>query len=351
MSLQTGFLRRLACLTLAGVGGFVLAAQDFSQRIAGPSLGYVFDRSVGVRPLLGVPGAAVAGPALTLDAGIHDMEVSSERDYALAIAGSDRRLLLFRDLAGVPTLALVRGVSGSVDRIALSPGGAAALLYAAGENSVRILTGLPGAPRSLPRMPLSGLPGPVQNMAVSDGGDAALLALGEAGRSAVYLLTPDGGDRFVVSGDGPFRLAFLNRSADALIADAAGSSVFLLRRAGAEFRLLPVSGAEAGVSKPVAVAASSDNRRAFVANGDPPGIVAIGLDDGTATALPCYCAPAGLTPLSGDSLFLVSSPSADVLWILDGRPGGARLLAVPPIERPLARSNRAEAPGRIGGAR
>ena len=351
MQLSMALPKTLACLTLAGSSVSVLVAQNFSQRIAGPALGFVFDRSVGIRPLLGVPGAAVAGPALAFDAGIQHMEVSSERDYALAIAGPDRRLLLFRDLAGVPTPALVPGVSGSVDRIALSPAATAALLYAAGENSLQILTGLPGAPRSLSRIPLSGLPVPVQDMAVSDAGDAALLALGEAGRGAVYILTPGGGDRFVVSGEGPFRLTFLNRSADALIADAAGSTVFLFRRAGAEFRLLPAFGAEARVSRPVAVAASSDNRRAFVANAEPPGVVAIGLDDGTATALPCYCAPAGLTPLSGDSLFLVSSPSADVLWILDGRPGATRLLAVPPIERPLARSNRAEAPGRIGGAR
>ncbi|MCP5116200.1 MAG: hypothetical protein GY953_35685, partial [bacterium] len=95
-----------------------------ARRVSGPILGVLFDGQVGLRSLLGVPGAAVWGGIIPLPE-IAEVVVSVERRYALAISGDNRRVVLIRNLSGPETVSHVDETSG-VDRILLSPTGAVA---------------------------------------------------------------------------------------------------------------------------------------------------------------------------------------------------------------------------------
>lgn len=305
-------------------------SQRYAQRISGPVLGFVFEKQEGLKPILGIPGAATIGQAVPGVPDIGAVVASVERDYALAIAAEDRRLLLVRNISGPAPVVSATAVPAGVDDIAMSPGGSAAALYYREAGLLRVLKGLPDTVSTSWSYDARLLPGPLAALAVSDDGDAVLAATGDGDQRTIVLLAPEQQWRYLTTAGAPASIAFLGGSSDAVIADGGANQVFLIRDVTGAAAMIPLAGEAEGVSRPVAVAASADNRRVVIANSDPGGIISVGLEGGDVEAVACRCVPTGLHRLNGKSVFRLNEPSRSQLYVFDGDSPESRIVFVPP---------------------
>src|SRR5690349_12584905 len=93
----------------------------------GPVLGFILDRAAQrIRPVLGVPGAAIVGGADEGSSDVSSAVVSPNGDYALALTGARQEAVIWR--AG-QRRARLEFLPGSPDAVAISPEGSAAAAY------------------------------------------------------------------------------------------------------------------------------------------------------------------------------------------------------------------------------
>jgi hypothetical protein len=327
---------------------FPVRAQDV-QRIDGPVLGFSVDQTAGIRPILGLPGAATLGPAVISTTGLEGVTLSPARDYALALLASGRAVVLLQNLSSTAG-ASVLDVAPGTARIAISPSGDAAVLYYAETARVQVLTGLPESPSVSWSLELSGVSGRLAALAVGDGGGAVLVA--SAGEPAsVWLATQAVGQRFLYTAAGSPSLAFLVGSQDAAIADGVAGAVVLVRDPAGQPQVTPIGGQAEGVSQPVAIAAAQDNSRIFVPNARPAGVVSLSLTGGDPVTQPCACTPTGLERMAGGSVFRLNEGGGGPIWLLDAASASMRVVFVPEQMRLLRDPVRTPPPRRTGGDR
>jgi hypothetical protein len=292
--------------------------------MSGPILGWVFDRSVrGVRPILGIGGASVLGEPLDAGFQMEQAAVSPSRDYILAVAAGAGDVLQLRiRRTGVEPRLLA--AAAAPDRIALSPTGSAAALYYSAAGKISVVSGLPDAPAIAREVEL---PAPAGALAISDDGEA-LLVSGEDG--SLFLASPSAGVRLVATFGHISAVAFLNQSRDALAADDRENAVYLIRDVTGAPQVLVLAGEKEGIAGPVAVAASSDNQRAFVASAGARGVVVLSMAGGAPALIACDCVPAGLERVEGNDAFRLTPLSREPMWMLDGDAAQPRVTFVPP---------------------
>src|SRR5258706_5783343 len=116
----------------------------------------------------------------------------------------------------------------------------------------------------------------------------------------------------------------------ALVADAAANQIHRLQNVTSGLETDVLAGPAQGIAAPVAVAMSSDSRRAFVANGKS-GVVAILDLQGKAPVqkIACGCKLTGLDRLDGDNLFRLTEPSNKPMWVLEAGAKETRIVFVP----------------------
>jgi hypothetical protein len=349
---KTTLIRLMGCAALlwqALPGGLTAQDQTGPQPVRGPVMGFVADRILGVRPILGVPGAATVGPPVLPNSGFESITFSALRDYALVLPARGRDVVLLRNLGSSIDAVDLQAPPGA-GRMAVSPSGDAAALYYPVTSSVAVLIGLPQSPAVSWNVEAPNLAGGLAALAVSDNGGAVLVATtGEP--SSVWLLTPDGGSRFLCYVTATASLAFLAGSHDVLIADGALSTVMLVRDPGGQARITQIGGQSEGVSRPVAVAAAPGNRGAIVANAEPAGVVSLSLEGERPQAVLCNCTVTGLEPLADGATFRLSDPGDGPIWLLDAAGPAPRILFVPNPASAHPRLLRSPLPVRPGGAR
>jgi len=307
---------------IAGLLGLA-APTVFAQqgRVAGPVAGYVFDGAARVvRPVLGIPGASVLGEPVDLGIAVATASVAPRLDSLLAVA-ADGSFHIFNLTAGAAKEAGVSGIAASPERIAFSPTGSAAALYAGGK--IQIVTGLPASPAAGSTFDLSSLlalPGkghrPLAGaFAVSDDGAYLLVAEG----AGVQLFGP-GGTRQIVSTRNT-AVAFLPGSHDAAVA---GSSVTLLKDVGGAATAQVLAESDPSLNS-LGLAYSADATKLYLASSQ--GIAAFDLPSGTRTAIPCDCSPAGITGMG--NVFRLNEAGPSPLWLLDANAATPRIVFVP----------------------
>ncbi len=300
-----------------------------SHSLRGPTLGFVFDSAAhAVRPILGMPGAAFLGPVLDTGAEWKSGVVSPNQDLVLAIGGDNLAVSAIRIADGRATVHAVDGATPAPDRILFSPDGSAAGLVHTG-GAFEIVQGLPDAASVAVSIDLSPLAGTLTASAIADGGQAALAALQNGDTASVFALTPDGVPQLVYTGAHVSSLAFLHGSRDALIADDAANSAFLIRDITGQAASLQIATAQDGLAAPVAIRASSDNGRALIANSQPGSILAVDLSTGGMSSFPCSCAPETLQALSGVDVFRLTDSTAAPIWVFDAGAGEPRVSFIP----------------------
>jgi hypothetical protein len=297
-----------------------------STALSGPSLGFVFDNtSKSVRPVLGLPGAAVQGSPLSVPFTLDRAEAAQRGAFLLAIDRADSRVIEIT-AAGAQKLS---NVSAAPDVVVFSPSASAAALYYRDRAVVEVLEGLPGTTAPAASLNVAALPQPVSALAISD--DGLVLAASPTG--------PDSAQVFAVGNHRPATLiltvgrvaglAFIGASEDALLADGTANLVY---RVHAGVTAAVIAGIAEGVSAPVALAASADGKRAVIANGGGAPLVLLDLVDRTATKTSCPCRVSQVEPMAGNAVFRVTDPSEPVIWLLDADLPAPRFLFVPAAE-------------------
>jgi len=210
---------------------------------------------------------------------------------------------------------------------------------------VEVLTGLPSTPAAAWSADLPAVQAGLDALAVSDDATAVLYAAARQ-PSQVWLATADAGQSFVLGLAAAPRVAFLIQSEDAAIADSLTGDVFLVRHLKSAPIVARLGGAEEGVSSPAAISAEPGNRRVFVANRQPGGVVGLALDGGEALRIDCPFAPTALERMESGSVFRLNEPGRGPLWILrtagsapgvvfvPDRRAGVRGSGRTPIQRP-----------------
>jgi hypothetical protein len=312
-------MRTVSCAVLILVQALPIFAES---QVSGPLLGWDFDQSVGaVRPVWGVPGAAWVGTPLEIGTPLARAAVSPTQDYILAEMRDESRLVLITVAGGAPTARDLAGVRPG--QIAISPGGAYAAVYQ--EEAVQVIGGFPGSPAVVYEAAAAG---PVTALAVSDTGTVLFGAEG-----VVFMATADG-VQFLMPAGRPSAARFLGERDDALVADAAANTVYRVTASSLEL----LAAESDGISEPVAVGVSRDNRRAFVANSHANSIVVIELGERSISLLSAPAPVRSLEPLAGDSVFRLTAASQYPVWILDAGASALEFRFIPTPSPPVAPS-------------
>jgi hypothetical protein len=292
-----------------------------SASLDGPRLGMVFDPTVrALRPILGIPGAAILGEPLDLGLDLRRTAVSPQQDYVLATEGEHNQVVV---LTAGHAPVFVAGADRGPDALVLSPGGQVAALYFKGRNRIEVVSGLPAAPRVATALFLSA-GSTVSALAIGD--DQTVLA---AVGSTLYWVSHSG-EVPVLTNLHKISAIALMSTHGAIVADAATNQIHRVRNITGALETDILAGPRDGISSPVAVAVSRDNRRAFVANGKSGTVAMLDLQGKIGvTRISCACTPTGLDRLAGDNVFRLTEPSNQPMWVLEASAGASRILFVP----------------------
>jgi len=310
--------------------GLALAADSAVATLSGPRLGLVFDPAAGnLRPISGIPGAAMTGEPLSLGFIIARAAISPTGDAALVVEASSS-VALVHATGGDWVAASLDEVQPAPDQMVFSPSGeAAALYYATGR--VQVLTGLPGAASVAGEIDVSSLPAPVTAMAVDDAGNFLLMAAGQAEPVSLYLVPMASAPSQVTTFRSISALQLFNSGQQALVTDALASTVYQITDPAGAAALQIVASPSDGIQGLVAAESDAAGQRVFAATA--AGTVFIfDRSVGAATTLDCACAPAGLFPLTGAATFRLTELAGGPLQVLDAS-GAPRIVAVPPPTR------------------
>ncbi len=314
---------------------FAASLPGQTSALSGPSLGFVFDSDAkGIRPILGIPGAASLGQPLDLGITVVKASVSAQEDYILAFS-SDSSLLLVRSDNGVISTDTNVNVSGVPDLIAISPGGQSAALYYRQKASVQVLTGLPKSINVTQTVDISGLPNSLDTLAVTDDGQSVLAGFPEnttpgAQSGEVFIIPADGtAPRSLFPLGHASAITLLNNSRDVLVTDDAQNALYRIADVTGAASVSQVFGPDAQVTGPLAVQPSQDNQKYFVA-AQSGKIVVIDVAGADPVTLKCFCTPTGLHRLNGRESFQLTETSDGLIWMLDWDPLEPRFLFVPP---------------------
>ena len=277
-----------------------VARSASGQGVRGPVLGYIFDKdSRLLRPINGIPGAAHVAAAVVLDFSPAVVEVSPNQDFALAVDAGGRLRLV--DLAApTPTSTVVESAIAGVDRVFISPSGAAAAAYDRGAGVVQVFDGLPAAADAAGEFTVASLPGVLTALAVSDGG-AVLAAVAERSGGSIYTLVSDRAPARVGAVRRVLGMSFAPRADDAVAADYDAGEVLLIRGATTIRQVSVIASADDGIERPSFAAVAADGARAVVTV--PSGAAAVPLAGGSPQSFDCACKPVTLSPLAGGAAF------------------------------------------------
>jgi hypothetical protein len=247
-------------LPLALLSGLGLYADD--TLVSGPLMGLV-STSTGIRPIVGMPGAAYVGPAILLDIMPTAVYTAPEGAFALLTTAQGVRILHASNGKTV-----LREVTAAIEFNAawFSPSGRSALLVSADGLNAQLLTGLPAQPSISAVFVMSD---PLSIAAVSEDGRRILTGSKEG---ALLQWDGDGTLRGAVSISGISAMQFFNQSNDALVASRTDKMLYRLNQAG---ETVPLHGMKA-----IAIASSTDDSMFYAvladgslqtmnANGDP----------------------------------------------------------------------------------
>ena len=299
-----------------------------ASSIRGPMMGYTPDPSgSAVWPILGMPGAASYGGQLRSRLPFVNVTVSPSQDYALALDARSHRVVT-GDLTdpALPFTPLPGAIRNS-GRIVLSPQGSSAALLAHTGKMIQVVSGLPRNPAVSATLDLTGLPGTLGELAISDDGSTALAVLSDGAAAFLYRLGASG-HRLIATAGRISALAFSQSGADAIFADAQANAIWLIHDVRGPAELIPLASEKDGISDPVGVALPSQGGYAAVANRKTGTISSVPLTGGLVKPILCQCEPTTLQPLGRD-IYRLNDFSAGPLWVIQARASGINTAFVP----------------------
>jgi hypothetical protein len=272
-------------------------------------MGYIFDRNAhSLRPIHGIPGAAMFGDPVDSGFAIDQAATSSQLDYALAIADGRVRLIRFNPEISVSDLP----VPGRATALYLSPQGTAAAVIS--DGWLGFVTGLNGSSPQIAGLAFDSRP---INAAVSD--DGAYLFAALPGGSAT--LFGSDGTRTPVPFPAPIlRVAFRPGGTDALAASV-DNRVWLDQQTVSAAVLTLIASADDGIADPVGMSFLPGGNRAVIANSGTGIIQSVDILSGARSSASCTCNPAQLEPMATPGVFRLTAAVEEPQYMFDGTSG------------------------------
>jgi hypothetical protein len=320
---------RSAFLALA-TGLVVPAALSFAGQLgelSGPTVGYVFSSGdATLRPVRGVLGSATIGAPVAVDIAITGVLALDGHHFLASTADG----MVFISLeSGTPAIVPLTGVPPNPSGAAGSRRGTAAALYYEGPQQLVVVAGLPSSPGVAHVVDISPQGGPVTRMAVNDTGTMVVYSVSGGGRDGVFTWTAGSPAERLLATAGSVSAIALARNDDAVVADAAGHQLFVIRDPAERGSLELFAGHAAGISSPVGVLLTDDGR-VFVANAASPTILALNSRGDPGSALSCACEPSGFHRF-GDSVYRLTDRLDRTIYLLDTSGARQRVFFVPPL--------------------
>ena len=319
---------RLSTAILIGCCIAHLDAQPAAVKI--PGLGFAWDgRSNQIRPIHGIPGAAILGEGAGQTA-YTSAVISPRHDLALAISAGTSKVRLIHLASGVAQD--VPEIDAAPFRLVFSPSGTAALAMG---SKLQLLTGLTGS-LTVQDLALPPNAGDLTAIALSDDGQLVLLATRSGDTASTWLLAP-GMSPLQAALPGPIAAASFQpgaREAFALDPDGAIYQILNSSIPGEVRQLHPGSSQTAGS---VAVRLSADGKHIYTANRTGTAAV-FDVDAASIVAVDCGCTPTGIEPLT-PNLFRITEISDRPVMLFDVSTPTPRVWFVP-SDAPSADSQR-----------
>jgi hypothetical protein len=299
----------------------VSASVKLVAGISGPVSGYVFDDATSqIRPIVGIPGGAVMGTAVTLPFTLKQA-VISPAGIGIGVSDVGQVFVITALSADEPKLTQLVGIDDNPNLIVLSRAGTAAALYWKDGAKAEVYAHLPDHPYGT-SLDFSGIPGEILAIAPDNTGSYLLAtATSSQNSGAVYRVAP--GDSYtwvstLATGVRPAAVQFLPNGLDAVVVDEGADQVFLIANVSTapEQRVLAISAD--GVHTPTVV--TTDDDSILAGTSDSPTLILIGLRDGftsTIQAVDLPCPPVRLSQLGAPHLYLLGGSSAGPIYLLD----------------------------------
>lgn len=298
---------------------FTLYAQEAQVR---PVIsGFVFDAlSSSIRPMVGVPGAALLGPGVVADA--DNAEIAPDGNQAIVSKGA--RVYLLSGLRnGDPVWTPVLSGVSKFDQIRWNSASTTAAVYSSDAGALTLLRNRGGALEES-AVDLSPVGAAIGAFLVDRDGRYAI-ATTASEPAALYLLARDASPKLIAQFDRPGPMSLAGNERDLLVADVARRQLVLIRDVFGNAEAQPFSALPDGVDAPVGVAVSQDEARAFVA--DKASKTLLVYDISTRSVMdriPLDTGPSFVKRFSRNSLFLLneSTKTGTPIQLLntDGKP-------------------------------
>jgi hypothetical protein len=289
---------------------FSLSAPAQQSTVFGvPVLGYALDREVhSLRPIHGLPGAAMFGEPVDSGFAIDQAAISSQQGYALATSNGSVRLIRLK--AGLSVSELP--VTGIARAVYLSPQGTSAAVIS--DGWIGFVTGLAAASPQV-----SGLAADVQidDAAVSDDGAYLLAALADG---SAMLFGKDG-TRTVLPVAAPVsRVAFRPGGTDALAAST-DDRIWLIQQTVLAPAVKLLASSDDGVSGPAGLGFVPGVNRAIIANSKTGTVQTIDTVTGERSSVSCSCKPVQLEAMATPGMFRLTADLVEPQYVFDGTSG------------------------------
>jgi hypothetical protein len=323
-----------------------------------PVLGFVLDQSGGLRPLIGIAGAASVGAPLGLSFPIAQAAMPPNHDYILAMTVNTGWPVLLQVRGNTITVRPVASVLGNagakagkcyqpnsfddrarsgcdanadaatapsgIDSVAVSPTGSAAGLFSQSQGRIYAFGNLSQTPVLLATFDTGGL-GNVSTFGISDDGSTVIVGGSSPNSGSLYLISSGQGPRLIGSIQHPAAVQFLRNNVNAIVADDVDNEIYQVTNG----QLYAVASANDGIATPVGIGISNDNQKVFVGNSASGAVTTLSLSGAAAQSMPCNCALTGIQPTSADSVFELTGFSGGPISLFDGGSATSRMIFVP----------------------
>jgi DNA-binding beta-propeller fold protein YncE len=306
--------------------------------VGGPSLGFIFDaQGQALRPILGIPGAAIFGDPLQAPAPISTAAFSLRQNVAIVNDGAWKVVGL-----GTSTIAptvLPDGLPTSA-RVSVSESGSAAAFYDSSNAVLSVVTGLTATDGSMAAnaVALGGLPGGLTALAASDDGSLLVTSsVPDGGGEALMWLGQDGSTRQLASLQKTSSILLWNHGANALVVDRGANQVWSIQDPGGSAAITLLASDADGVSGPTGAALSTDGKQLWIANADAHTVLGIDTTTRATQSLSVAFDLTALHPFSDGQTFRLTRPGNGPMWMLDAAPGvDPRVVFVPAVQIPAS---------------
>ena len=300
----------------------LVASAAFAEdaRFVGPQLGYIFDpTSRQIRPLVGVPGAAVVATAhngLRLDKAVFAGDGSIAIGYE---AGGGRLVWTNPSRADAGATAIPDSLA-SFDLAALSRGATSAIVYAQACNCVQILTDLRNDPKVQRTVALPE-GASVRALAIND--EASVFVIAD-GSGKLVMNTPDFASELSISTNS---IAFSPDGSIIAAVDDARKTVALISNLKTSPELVEIASERDGLKQPAAVGFVTASKLLVADKDSLVHVVDLAL--GSVQPAECACTPELIQSTADPKVYRLTDAGAGPVWIFEIREDSVRTLFVP----------------------